>query len=241
MNDCTVMASCPPKNTIHPPAGKVPVKKRSTSKPPMNLNADMERNHIGTSKTEYRFKVDIPPINLNFNHAFSIFCPNVLPWSFYRWGRFGSGGYAMARHCFVDDWRLEHLWRRFGQGLAKALDAGIITAPDFSIDTHFPLELVQYQVWRSRVIAQYWQEFGVPFVIPVLQWGCPESFSICARGIRSGSVVAVRGPQRDTECAWLDGARYMQETLQPSLVLHFGNKLKIWDHALYLPLRSTKS
>jgi hypothetical protein len=181
----------------------------------------------------------VPPVQLDFHHEFSIFCPDNLPWDAYTWGRFGSGGYAQARHCFVDDWRLEHLWRRFGQGLAKALDAGIITAPDFTIDSHFPLELVQYQVWRSRVLTHYWQEYGVPFVIPVLQWGCPASFPLCARGIRPGSVVAVRGPQRGTECAWLDGARFMQSTLQPSLVLHFGNKLEIWDRALYLPLRKT--
>lgn len=240
MNDCTVMASCPPKNTTLPPAGRVQAKKPLTLKPPRNLNAGTEQAPTGTSRIEYRYKVDIPPINLHFNHEFSLFCPNSYPWSTYRWGRFGSGGYAMARHCFVDDWRLEHLWRRFGQGLAKALDTGVITAPDFTIDTHFPLELVQYQVWRSRVLAQYWHEFGVPVVIPTLQWGCPASFPICARGIRPGSVVAVRGPQRGTECAWIDGALYMQATLQPSLVLHFGNKLEIWDRALYLPLRSTR-
>jgi hypothetical protein len=99
------------------------------------------------------------------------------------------------------------------------------------------------------VLTTYWQEYGV-FVVPVLQWGCPNSFPICARGIRPGSVVAVRGPQRGTEYAWLDGARYMQEALQPSLVLHFGNKpnlwdllgnkLEPWDRALYLPLRTTR-
>jgi hypothetical protein len=177
-------------------------------------------------------------VELSFHHQFAVFCPDVLPWQAYRWGRFGSGGAADARHCFVDDWRLEHLWRRFGQGLAKVLDAGIVTAPDFTIDHDFPLELVQYQIWRSRVLTTYWQEYGV-FVVPVLQWGCPNSFPICARGIRPGSVVAVRGPQRGTECAWLDGARYMQEALQPSLVLHFGNKLEMWDRALYLPLRTT--
>ena len=77
-------------------------------------------------------------------------------------------------------------------------------------------------------------------VVPVLQWGSPESFPLCARGIRPGSVVAVRGPQRGTECAWLDGAHYMLNTVRPALVLHFGNKLEIWDRAFYFPLRSTR-
>lgn len=239
MIDCTDTASCRPRNMILPRGGKVRANQPLTSKPPKSLNGAPEKRPTGTSRSSYRFKVGLPPVKLFFNHQFSVFCPDALPWQAYRWGRFGSGGTADARHCFVDDWRLEHLWRRFGQGLAKVLDAGIVTAPDFTIDHDFPLELVQYQIWRSRVLTTYWQEYGV-FVVPVLQWGCPNSFPICARGIRPGSVVAVRGPQRGTECAWLDGARYMQEALQPSLVLHFGNKLELWDRALYLPLRTTR-
>ncbi len=237
MTDCTVMASCRPRNSIPSMDGKVRESLPSTSKPPRNLNAAMEPRPTGTArKSSFRYKVGYPPVDLSFRHAFDIHCPDALPWHLLQWGRFGSGGSAEARHCFVDDWRLEHLWRRPGQGLAKALDAGIITAPDFTIEQSFPLELVQYQVWRSRVLSLYWQEYDV-YVVPVLQWGCPESFPICARGIRPGSVVAVRGPQRGTECAWLDGARYMQLAVKPSLVLHFGNKLDLWDNAVYLPLR----
>ena len=239
MIDCTTTASCRQKNTIQPRAGKAQEKKPSILKPQRNLNGGTDKNPTGTSRTNYRFKVGLPPVDLSFHHQFSVNCPDALPWQSFRWGRFGSGGIADARHCFVDDWRLEHLWRRFGQGLAKVLDAGIVTAPDFTIDQDFPLELVQYQIWRSRVLTTYWQEYGV-FVVPVLQWGCPDSFPICAQGIQPGSVVAVRGPQRGTECAWLDGARYMQTALQPSLVLHFGNKLELWDRAFYLPLRTTR-
>lgn len=206
------------------------------------MNADTVKNHggIGKKPGNWRYKMALPPIDLQFHHDFDLFCINLLPWSEYKWGRLGSGGQANARHCFVDDYRLEHLWRRPGQGLVKAIDADIITAPDFTIEESFPAELVQYQVWRSRVLAAYWQEYGV-IVIPALQWGCPESFPICARGIRKGSVVAVRGPQRGSESAWAAGAAYMQDAIQPQLVLHFGNKMEIWDKAIYLPLRTTKA
>lgn len=188
----------------------------------------------------FRYKTSYPPMDLDYNHEFNVFCPDNLPHHL-TWARFGSGGVAHARHCFVDDWRLEHLWRRPGQGLAKALSIGIITAPDYTIETHFPQELVSYQVWRSRVLTAYWQEYGVT-VVPVLQWGCPQSFALCARGIRPGSVVAVRGPQRGTEQAWLAGARFMADTIQPSLVLHFGRSVQgVWPRALFLPLNSKKS
>lgn len=242
MIDCSVTASCPLTNMIPKPAGKALARVLSTVKRQENMNVETVRGHGGTGKKSgsWRYKMALPPIELNFHHDFNLFCANFPPaWSHYHWGRFGSGGQANARHCFVDDYRLEHLWRRPGQGLLKAIEADIITAPDFTIEESFPAELVQYQVWRSRVLAAYWQEYDV-HVIPALQWGSPESFPICARGIRKGSVVAVRGPQRGSEPAWAAGAAYMQEAIQPQLVLHFGNELKIWDNAIYLPLRTTK-
>ena len=240
MNDCIATASCRLKSMTLPSAGKVQAKNPSILKRPGNMNADTGQPHIGTSRTSFRYRVGLPPVAVDYQHEFSLFCPpDLLPWQKYRWGRFGSGGAADAWHCFVDDWRLEHLWRRPGQGMVKAIFSQVITAPDFSVETDFPFELVSYQVWRSRVLSLYWQENGV-VVVPVLQWGSPESFPLCARGIRPGSVVAVRGPQRGTECAWLDGAHYMLKTVRPALVLHFGNKLEIWDRAFYFPLRSTR-
>lgn len=182
-----------------------------------------------------RYKVGLPPFELKYHHPFSVYCSPDYDFARMSWGRFGSGGKYDARHTFVDDWRLEHLWRRFGEGLAKAILAHVITAPDYTIETSFPFELVQYQVWRSRVLMSYWQEYGV-VVIPVLQWGNPLSYELCSSGIRQGSVVAVRGPQRGCEYAWLDGAFFMKNALHPSLVLHFGNRLEIWDNGLYFPL-----
>lgn len=235
-------ASCPSINSILKPAGKAPVKVLSIGKLQRNMKGETVINLGGIEKKpgNWRYKMTLPPIDLNFHHDFQLFCPNRRLWRDIRWGRLGAGGHVDARHCFVDDYRLEHLWRRPGQGLVKAIDAATITAPDFTIDESFPAELVQYQVWRSRVLAAYWQEYGVT-VIPVLQWGCPESFPLCARGIAQGSVVAVRGPQRGTESKWVIGAQYMLDRIQPQLVLHFGRKSDVWPKALYFPLRSTKA
>jgi hypothetical protein len=138
---------------------------------------------------------------------------------------------------FVDDWRLEHLWRKQGEGLAKVICQGIVTAPDFSIDGYFPPPLVQFQIFRSRILAAYWISQGA-IVVPVLQWGSRSSFDFCTAGIRPSSVVAVRGPQKGTETAWLQGVKYMIATLCPSLILHFGRRAEYADNVLYFPLRS---
>jgi len=189
----------------------------------------------------YRYKMELPPLDHHSN--FMIRCIlDSAPWESLTWSRFGSGGQSDARHCFVDDWRLEHLWRRHGQGLAKAICTGIMTAPDYTIEYNFPQEIALYQVYRSNLLALYWLYHGVK-VVPVLQWGNESTFWMTPKYIGPRSVVAVRGPGKGTDEAkrWQAGAEYMQAHLNPSLVLHFGRPVTgVWKDALYLPLRKSK-
>lgn len=188
----------------------------------------------------YRYKVEFPNVPLNSSGYPQVYCaPESADWENLKWLRFGSGGSADARHCFVDDWRIEHLWRRQGQGLAKAIIQGILTAPDFTIERNFPFPLAQYQVWRSGVIAKYWQKNGVT-VVPVLQWGNSSTWDLPLNIIVQGSVVAVRGPQKGTEREWLQAALYFKKKLKPSLVLHFGRQIDCWSKSIFLPLNSKK-
>lgn len=91
----------------------------------------------------YRYKPVVPSIDFNVTGYPELYCdPGQVDFEYLKWLRFGSGGTADARHCFVDDWRLEHLWRRQGQGLAKAILTGIITAPDFTIEKSIHLHLL---------------------------------------------------------------------------------------------------
>jgi len=188
----------------------------------------------------YRYKMDLPPVP---TYQFMIRClQDSADWETLTWSRFGSGGTADARHCFVDDWRLEHLWRRQGQGLGKAICAGILTAPDFTIETNYPEEIATFQVYRSNLLAYYWMGNGVT-VIPVLQWGDESTFHLSPKYIGLRSVVAVRGPGKgkDEQRRWMAGAEFMQYYLKPSLVLHFGRPVKgLWNNALFLPLHSRK-
>ena len=186
----------------------------------------------------YRYRFSLPPID--YSSLPFVCCPfESLDWSSLDWRRFGSGGESSARHCFVDDWRLEHLWRRPGQGLAKAILHGVMTAPDFTIEKSFPLPVAEYQVFRMASLCSYWQSYGV-HVVPVLQWGSPDTFSLPSKYIEPGSVVAVRGPQLGTDEDWTAAARVINLNLCPSLVLHFGRKPKVnvWEKAIYLNLRN---
>lgn len=189
----------------------------------------------------YRYKMELPPLE-NVSD-FMISCRlDSADWEKLSWLRFGSGGQSDARHCFVDDWRLEHLWRRHGQGLAKAICIGFLTAPDFTIETTFPQEIAIFQVYRSNLLAYYWLSHGV-VTVPVLQWGNSSTFWMSPKYIGLGGVVAVRGPGKGKEemRRWMEGAEFMEERLRPDLVLHFGRPVKnVWGNALFIPLHSRK-
>jgi hypothetical protein len=185
-----------------------------------------------------RYKLEIPPATYNDSGYSPVYCPvDAADWESLEWGRYGSGGDALCRHMFVDDWRLEFLWRDQRKGFARVMACQAVTSPDYTVDYHYPLPLVQYQVWRSTALASFWQSLG-SVVVPVLQWGSPETFPVCTAGIKQGSVVAVRGPSRGTEKRWRAGAEYMKERLSPSLVLFFGRKVEdVFDNTVFYTLK----
>lgn len=122
----------------------------------------------------------------------SVFCSpdEQLPEVFTARGRWKAG----PMHTFCDDYRQEFFWRRPSEGLIVALSAGVITAPDFTVWNDDPKEWAEYQVWRSALVASFWQSNGVT-VLPVLTFaGSPERF------VKSGSTWAVRG---SVDPAWI--------------------------------------
>lgn len=158
----------------------------------------------------------------------------ALPGKMYRWGTQADRPF----HCFVDDWRIEAIWRNPHKMLDRVIMSRVAVLPDFTIETDTPLVHAIYQVWRSRTIGQYWQNHGV-FCIPALQWSRPVINRFLFDGLGQCDVVAVRSPTRGSAYAWEHCARQFLEIYQPELVLHFGTKagMDVWPNAINLNLR----
>ena len=141
--------------------------------------------------------------------------------------RFGSlkPGYT---HFFVDDWRLESVWRDPLYMLDRAFNSRIVTAPDFSIFPDYPFPLSLYQVWRSRYVAYWWQINGVQ-VVPVLQWTHSKDPNLTRYfdGLKNCAVVAVRSPTRTAVDDWLKCIDFFQSLNPKTHILHFGLKRQI--------------
>jgi hypothetical protein len=165
-----------------------------------------------------------------------------FPQRFARWGSLKAfDGRSLPLHGFVDDWRIEAIWRDPLKALDKVYYQGVAIAPDYTVETDYPLPLAYYNVWRSRVVARYWQDNGI-FVIPALQWSRPEINHHLFGGLSDCEVVAVRSPTKGFFKEWEFCARQFLEQNSPKLVLHFGTKagFDVWENAINLPLRTKK-
>lgn len=171
-------------------------------------------------KPEYLFpwtQDEMPPVGLTLRAD----DPALrLGWS--RWGQWGGSPNV---HLFVDDWRIEPVWKNPQRPEVAWYQA--VTCPDFTIEANFPLPYARYQLWRSRVVGHFWERMGVK-VVPVLQWGHRRYCHAMAEGLYGCQVVAVRAPQVGTEDQWADQARMLLEVIRPRLVLHFG---RAFDYA----------
>lgn len=158
----------------------------------------------------------------------------ALPLKFHRWGSQKDSPF----HCFVDDWRIEAIWRHKNKMIDRVALSHFAVLPDFTVETDSPLVDAFYQVWRSRVIGRYWQDHGV-YSIPALQWSRTEINHFLFSGLDDVEVVAVRSPTRGFLREWLQCAEQFLQIHQPKLVLHFGTKhgFDVWPNAINLNLR----
>jgi hypothetical protein len=154
-----------------------------------------------------------------------------------EWQRWTYPDDTKPRHTFVDDWRLETVWRDPYYQVDRVILARWAMTPDFTIETYHSYYFTAWQIYRSRLIGAYWQQHLI-HVVPVLQWGNPDFLELTLAGLRHCQIVAVRSPTRESEREWFKVAERLNQALPGRLVLHFGKKdgLSVWDNALHLRL-----
>jgi len=138
---------------------------------------------------------------------------------FWRYGSIPFG--KLPIHCYVDDWRLESIWR--ADDLQKTRFSGqVAIAPDFSVFADDPLPLAQFQIWRNRVVSWHWKQAGCR-VIPTVQFGKPDSWKFAVSGVTRGSLLAIRGPGLRVDMGfWREACEFWQEAVSPSIIIQFG-------------------
>jgi hypothetical protein len=134
-----------------------------------------------------------------------------------------------AVHFFVDDYQMERVWNSPETYVEKLAEFDCVFTPDFSLYLDMPIAMQIWNTYRSRLIGQIMQDYGIK-VIPTVSWGTPETFEFCFDGIEEGSIVVVStiGVKRDENATkiWRDGMDEMINKIKPYAIWVYGGEVE---------------
>lgn len=131
-------------------------------------------------------------------------------------------------HFYLDDYQFERLWNNPEEYVDILKRYECILSPDFSLYMDMPMPMKIWNIYRSRLIGQYYQSQGIK-VIPTLSWAEEETFEFCFEGIPKGSIVSIStiGVKKNKEALkiWKTGVDELIKRIEPSTILIYGGKL----------------
>ena len=132
-------------------------------------------------------------------------------------------------HCFVDDYQFSRLWNNPDAYIETIAGYECFLSPDFSLYLDMPMAMKVWNIYRSRLIGQYYQDHGIE-VIPTVSWAEPETFAFCFDGIEEGATVAVStiGVKRNeyAQKIWQLGMDEMIKIVKPANILLYGGMIE---------------
>lgn len=128
-------------------------------------------------------------------------------------------------HFFIDDYQFNRLWERPEQYLSLLSKFEATLTPDFSLYVDMPAALKIYNIYRSRLLGQFWQQNGIK-VIPTVSWAEEESFEYCFDGLPHEATIAVStvgiGRNADARKTYQMGLDEMIKRLSPQHLIVYG-------------------
>lgn len=132
-------------------------------------------------------------------------------------------------HFYLDDYQFERIWNSPNDYIDILSQYDCILSPDFSLYMDMPISMKIWNIYRSRLIGQYYQRLGIK-VIPTISWAEKESYDFCFDGIPKGSIVSIStiGVKKNKKALkiWEDGVSEMIKRIEPSTILIYGGKLE---------------
>lgn len=128
-------------------------------------------------------------------------------------------------HFFIDDYQFERVWNDPDKYEELLGDFDCVFTPDFSLYTDMPLAMKIWNVYRSRMIGQIYEDSGLS-VVPTLSWAGEDTLDFVFDGLPKESMYAVStvGVMRseDTKALWIAGMKKAIEVLSPHTILLYG-------------------
>lgn len=155
--------------------------------------------------------------------------------TFFLWstGTFPSEAQGGVLGFFVDDYRFESVWSDVVQIAQKIKGQkwGGVCTPDFSLWWSLPLAIKIYNVYRSRWVARYWQEYGIK-ILPTLVGGGDPSSPIMVAGMPHrppvvgcqcrANIGTTDAEKRETLEIWCATINAQNKAIEPENVFIYG-------------------
>ena len=156
-------------------------------------------------------------------------CDNFIPKQIKSFNyALSSSEYDCGIHFFIDDYQFERVWNSPFDYVDKLQEFDCIFSPDFSLYTDMPIAMKIWNVYRSRLIGQFYQNCGLK-VIPTISWCEKDTFAFCFDGIPKKSVVAVStiGVKQSEKAftIWKDGMDEMIKRIEPKTIIVYGGEV----------------
>ena len=131
-------------------------------------------------------------------------------------------------HFYIDDYQFERIWTSPEIYAEILREYDCMVTPDFSLYLDMPRAMKIWNVYRSRLIGQIMQDYGIK-VIPNVSWAEKETFDFCFDGIEKNGIVSIStiGVKRDENALaiWKAGVTEMIKRLTPKTILVYGGKI----------------
>lgn len=132
---------------------------------------------------------------------------------------------SVGVHFFIDDYQFERIWNDPEKYEELLGNFDCIFTPDFSLYIDMPLAMKIWNIYRSRLIGQIYEDKGL-CVIPTLSWAGEDTLDFVFDGLPKESMYAVStvGVIRNEEAKaiWVTGMKKSIEVLNPRKILLYG-------------------
>lgn len=131
-------------------------------------------------------------------------------------------------HFFIDDYKFERLWRNLDKYLEIISRFDCMIQPDFSIYMDMPMAMKIWNFYRSRLVSQAAQDYGIT-VIPELPWMGPRNYKWMAEGMPVGGTYATSTvgltDDDDIKEIFYKGLDESLAAVKPDTLLLYGSKI----------------
>lgn len=146
-------------------------------------NLFKENQRVKTNNTYNLGLVDIENSTNNFWEMPIIENDNHIPKDLmgFNYAK-SSDNQDVGIHFYLDDYQFERLWNSPQEYIDVLKKFDCMLSPDFSLYMDMPMPMKIWNIYRSRLIGQYYQKHGIK-VIPTISWAEKETFEFCFEGI----------------------------------------------------------